>query len=80
MTTLALITAGAMGSAIAARPTGRDPRVITGLEGRSPASWSRALVAGMEAADETAIGRADFVLSVVPRPRRSRRPGVWPRR
>lgn len=66
MTTIAIIAAGAMGSAVAARLTGHGLRVVTDLTGRSPASRSRALAAGMEAADESAIVRADIILSIVP--------------
>lgn len=66
VTTVAIIAAGAMGSAVAARLTGHGLRVITDLDGRSPASRSRALAAGMEPADEAAIARADLILSIVP--------------
>lgn len=66
MTTIAIIAAGAMGSAIAARLTGNGARVLTNLEGRSPATRSRALAAGMEAADDAALAQADLILSIVP--------------
>lgn len=66
VTSVAIIAAGAMGSAIAARLTEHGVRVITNLDGRSPASRSRASAAGMEAVDDSALAQADILLSIVP--------------
>src|ERR1700678_3971912 len=60
--TLAIIAAGAMGSAIARRMAENGARVLTSLKGRSQATVDRAHQAGM-------IGdaaHAELVLSVVP--------------
>ncbi|NEU13424.1 DUF1932 domain-containing protein [Methylobacterium sp. BTF04] len=66
MTTIAILAAGAMGSAIAARLTEHGARVLTTLEGRSPATRARAVAAGMEDADDAAVAHADLILSIVP--------------
>jgi 3-hydroxyisobutyrate dehydrogenase-like beta-hydroxyacid dehydrogenase len=63
---VAIVAQGAMGTAISQRLVKYGARVVTCLEGRSPASRARALAAGM---DEVALDRltdADFVLSIVP--------------
>jgi putative dehydrogenase len=63
---VAIVAQGAMGTAIAHRLVKHGARVVTCLEGRSPASRARARAAGM---DEVALDRladADFVLSIVP--------------
>ena len=66
MTTIAILAAGAMGSAIAARLTGRGARVVTVLEGRSAATRARAEGAGMVAVDDAGLMQADLLLSIVP--------------
>ena len=66
MTTIAIIGAGAMGSAIARRLTQRGARVITRLDGRSQASRKRAAGADMEDASFEEMASAAVVLSVVP--------------
>ncbi|MGE5721200.1 MAG: DUF1932 domain-containing protein [Sphingomonadales bacterium] len=63
---IALLSPGAMGSAIAARLTGHGARVLTSLAGRSPASAERAKAAGMHDASDAELARADIILSVVP--------------
>jgi len=63
---IALLSPGAMGSAIAARLTGHGARVLTSLAGRSPASAERAKAAGMRDAPDAELARADIILSVVP--------------
>lgn len=65
--TVAIIAAGAMGSAIAQHLTRHGVTILTSLEGRSPASQARAKTAGMEhATDEQIAQRAKLILSVVP--------------
>lgn len=66
MTTIAIIGAGAMGSAIARRLAEHGARVITRLDGRSEASRKRAAEAGMEDASFEEMADAALVLSVVP--------------
>lgn len=66
MTTIAIIGAGAMGSAVAGRLTQRGARVVTRLEGRSEASCARALAAGMQDASFEDMAAAALVLSIVP--------------
>jgi 3-hydroxyisobutyrate dehydrogenase-like beta-hydroxyacid dehydrogenase len=66
MTTIAILAAGAMGSAIAARLTEHGAEVLTVLEGRSPVTRSRATAAGMVAVDLPGLMRADLLLSIVP--------------
>jgi L-threonate 2-dehydrogenase len=66
--TVAIIAPGEMGSAVAARLAEHGVRVTTSLVGRSPASVARAERASMEpvADDDTLVGEADFVLSILP--------------
>ena len=65
--TLAIIAAGAMGSAIARRMAENGARVLTSLKGRSHATVDRAHQAGMISAnDEEIAAHAELVLSVVP--------------
>ncbi len=63
---IAVIAAGAMGSAIGRRLKAHGARVLTSLEGRGPATAERAKSAGMEAASDAEIAGADIILSVVP--------------
>ena len=64
--TIAVVAPGAMGSAVGARLATRGARVLTSVEGRSPATRERANAAGMETATDEAIAAADIILSVVP--------------
>jgi putative dehydrogenase len=64
--TIAVIAPGAMGGGVARRLTEHGATVPTLLDGRSAASRARAQAAGMIAADEAAIARADIILSIVP--------------
>lgn len=66
MTTIAILAAGAMGSAIAARLSENGARVLTTLDGRSAATRSRATAAGMVDTDLAGLMRADLFLSIVP--------------
>jgi 3-hydroxyisobutyrate dehydrogenase-like beta-hydroxyacid dehydrogenase len=63
---VALLGAGAMGSAIGRALTQAGARVLTSLEGRSAASVTRAREAGMEDASLDALVACDFLLSIVP--------------
>jgi putative dehydrogenase len=65
--TIAVIGAGAMGSAVARRLTGHGVTVLTSLAGRSAGSRARAEAAGMRPADDPEIvERSRFILSIVP--------------
>ncbi len=64
--TIAVVAPGAMGAAVGARLAARGARVLTSLQGRSPATRERAELSGMEAAADEAIAAADIILSVVP--------------
>lgn len=66
MTTIAILAAGAMGSAIAARLSEHGARVLTVLDGRSAATRSRAAAAGMVDTDLAGLMEADLFLSIVP--------------
>ncbi len=64
---LAVVAAGAMGSAVGRRLTSAGLTVLTNLDGRSSATRSRAHEAGMQ---DTSLGdiasRANWVLSILP--------------
>lgn len=65
--TIAIIAAGAMGSAVAERLTRNGATVLTSLEGRGPRSRARAEAAGMRHADDQRIvDEASMILSIVP--------------
>jgi L-threonate 2-dehydrogenase len=65
--TIAIIAAGAMGSAIAERLTRRGATVLTSLDGRGPQSRSRAEAAGMRHVDDQRlVDEACMLLSIVP--------------
>jgi 3-hydroxyisobutyrate dehydrogenase-like beta-hydroxyacid dehydrogenase len=65
--TIAIIAAGAMGSAIAERLTRRGATVLTSLDGRSPQSRARAEAAGMRHVDDQRlVDEACMLLSIVP--------------
>lgn len=63
---VAVIAAGAMGSAVAKKLTDNGVEVLTSLAGRSASSAGRARDAGMRTASEEEIAAADIFLSIVP--------------
>ena len=64
---LAVVAAGAMGSAVGRRLTRAGLTVLTNLDGRSPATRERAADAGMQDASLADIAtRAHWVLSILP--------------
>ena len=66
-TTIAIIGAGAVGSAVARRLTGHGVTVLTSLTGRGSGSRARAEAAGMRHADDHEIvERSRIILSIVP--------------
>ena len=65
--TVAVIAAGAMGSAVAARLTARGCTVLTNLDGRSQRSVERAKKAGAQIVSlREVVSRAEWILSIVP--------------
>ena len=63
---IAILSPGAMGSAISVRLVEHGARVLTSLDGRSAATVERARAAGMEDVSPETIAAADLVLSIVP--------------
>jgi 3-hydroxyisobutyrate dehydrogenase-like beta-hydroxyacid dehydrogenase len=63
---VAVIAPGAMGAAVGKRLTDNGVRVLTALDGRSEETRARAKAAGMTAAQDGDIARADFILSILP--------------
>ncbi|KAA1178932.1 NAD(P)-dependent oxidoreductase [Rhizobium tropici] len=63
---IAVIGAGAMGSAIGRRLVENGARVVTYLEGRSASTIERAKAAGMGAVNLAAIAASRLILSIVP--------------
>jgi 3-hydroxyisobutyrate dehydrogenase-like beta-hydroxyacid dehydrogenase len=63
---IAVVAAGAMGSAVARRLAEHGARVLTSLAGRGPASRDRARSAGMVDADDRQLADADIILSILP--------------
>ncbi|MFK0163348.1 DUF1932 domain-containing protein [Rhizobium sp. NPDC090279] len=63
---IAVIGAGAMGSAIARRLVEHGVRVVTYLEGRSASTVERAKAAGMEPVGLDVIAASRLILSIVP--------------
>jgi 3-hydroxyisobutyrate dehydrogenase-like beta-hydroxyacid dehydrogenase len=63
---IAILSPGAMGSAISVRLVEHGARVLTSLDGRSAATIERARAAGMEDVSPETIAAADLVLSIVP--------------
>jgi hypothetical protein len=63
---IAILSPGAMGSAIAQRLVERGARVLTSLDGRSAATVARARAARMEDVSPETITTADLILSIVP--------------
>jgi hypothetical protein len=70
---IAILSPGAMGSAISVRLVEHGARVLTSLDGRSAATVERARAAGMEDVSPETIAAADLVLSIVP-PGKAARP------
>lgn len=65
-TTIAIIAAGAMGSAVGRCLTTGGARVLTVLDGRSAKTAARARDAGMIAVPLSDLATADLILSIVP--------------
>jgi L-threonate 2-dehydrogenase len=63
---VAVIAPGAMGAAVGKRLADNGLTVLTALEGRSEETQRRAKAAGMTAANDHDIARADFILSILP--------------
>ena len=63
---IAILSPGAMGSAISARLVEHGACVLTSLDGRSAATVDRARAAGMQDASPQTIANADLILSIVP--------------
>jgi putative dehydrogenase len=63
---VAVIAAGAMGSAVGKKLTENGVDVVTSLAGRSAESAARAREAGMRSVNDEEVAAADFVLSIVP--------------
>jgi len=63
---IALLSPGAMGSAVAACLTAAGHVVLTSLAGRSAATVARAEAAGMQDASDAALAECDIILSIVP--------------
>jgi L-threonate 2-dehydrogenase len=63
---IAVIAPGAMGAAVGKRLVDNGAMVLTSLVGRSEETRARALAAGMTAARDDEIARADFILSILP--------------
>ena len=63
---VAVIAAGNMGAPVGGRLVEHGLKVLTSLAGRSAESVARAKAAGLVAANDEEISRADFFLSIVP--------------
>jgi 3-hydroxyisobutyrate dehydrogenase-like beta-hydroxyacid dehydrogenase len=63
---VAVIAPGAMGAAVGKRLVENGLTVLTALAGRSEETRARAKAAGMTAATDEDIARADFILSILP--------------
>ena len=63
---VAVIAPGAMGAAVGKRLVENGLTVLTSLAGRSEETRARAKAAGMSAAKDDDIARADFILSILP--------------
>jgi L-threonate 2-dehydrogenase len=63
---VAVIAPGAMGAAVGKRLVENGVTVLTSLDGRSDETRARAKAAGMVAAKDDDIARADFILSILP--------------
>lgn len=63
---VAIVAPGMMGAAVGGRLVAHGLKVLTSLTGRSTETAARATTAGMTAATDEEIARADFVLSILP--------------
>lgn len=63
---IALLSPGAMGSAVAARLTDAGHEVLTSLAGRGAQSRARAAAASMTDATDVELASCDIILSIVP--------------
>src|SRR5260370_14437767 len=63
---VAVIAPGAMGAAVGKRLSDKGLTVLTSLDGGSEETRARAKAAGMTAAKDGDIARADFILSILP--------------
>jgi 3-hydroxyisobutyrate dehydrogenase-like beta-hydroxyacid dehydrogenase len=63
---VAVIAPGMMGGAVGGRLVAHGLKVLTSLAGRSAETTARAKDAGMVAASDEEIARADFILSILP--------------
>ena len=63
---VAVIAPGAMGGAVGKRLVDNGVTVLTSLNGRSEETRARAKAAGIMAAKDDDIARADFILSILP--------------
>ena len=66
MPVVAVISAGAMGSAVGRVLVEQGAEVRTLLAGRSPASVAWAAASGRQSVDMAGIAAADVILSIVP--------------
>ena len=62
---VAVIAPGAMGGAVGKRLVDHGVTVLTSLDGRSEETRARTKAAGMTAAKDGDIARADFILSIL---------------
>ncbi len=63
---VAVIAPGMMGAAVGKRLVDNGLKLLTSLKGRSDETVARAAAAGMAAASDEDIARADFILSILP--------------
>jgi 3-hydroxyisobutyrate dehydrogenase-like beta-hydroxyacid dehydrogenase len=63
---IAILSPGAMGSAVGARLTAHGAKVLTSLQGRGQATAERCKAADMRDASDAEIARADIILSILP--------------
>lgn len=64
--TIAVVAQGTMGAGTGAALVRGGLKVLTSLEGRSPASAQRAAEAGMNPVSDAALAEAEMILSIVP--------------
>ena len=63
---VAVVAPGMMGAAVGGRLVAHGLKVLTSLSGRSAETVTRAKAAGLVAATDEEIARADFILSILP--------------
>ena len=63
---VAVVAPGMMGAAVGGRLVAHGLKVLTSLAGRSQETLDRAKAAGLTAAPDEEIARADFILSILP--------------